>query len=79
MLEITEVELELISEINMHLFIKKGMRGGMPYISKRFSKANNKYMRSYDNNKPSKYITYLDANNLYGWRMSQYRPDGKFK
>ena len=79
MLEITEVELELISEINMHLFIEKGMRGGMPYISKRFSKANNKYMRSYDNNKPSKYITYLDANNLYGWRMSQYRPDGKFK
>ena len=79
MLEITEVELELISEINMYLFIEKGMRGGMPYISKRFSKANNKYMRSYDNNKPSKYITYLDANNLYGWRMSQYRPDGKFK
>ena len=79
MLEITEVELELISEINMHFFIEKGMRGGMPYISKRFSKANNKYMRSYDNNKPSKYITYLDANNLYGWRMSQYRPDGKFK
>ena len=79
MLEITEVELELISEINMHLFIEKGMRGGMSYISKRFSKANNKYMRSYDNNKPSKYITYLDANNLYGWRMSQYRPGGKFK
>ena len=79
MLEITEVVLELISEINMHLFIEKGMRGGMSYVSKKFSKANNKYMRSYDNSKPSKYITYLDANNLYGWRMSQYRPDSKFK
>ena len=42
------------------------MRGGISYIAKKCSKANNKYMQSYDANKPSKYITYLDASNLYG-------------
>ena len=55
------------------------MRGGIYYISKRLSKANNKYMQSYDVNKPSKFIMYLDANNLYGWVMSQYLPYGGFK
>ena len=63
MLKMTEIELELISDIDMHLFIEKEMRGGISYIAKRFSKANNKYMKSYDNKKPSKYIMYLDANN----------------
>ena len=58
----------------MHLFIEKGMRGGISYIAKRYSKANNKYMQSYDAKKPSKYIIYLDANNLYGWATSQYLP-----
>ena len=50
----------------MYLFTEKRMRGGISYIAKRFSKANNKYMTSYDVNEPSKYITYLDVNNLYG-------------
>ena len=64
----------------MHLFIEKGgMRGGISYIGKRHSKANNKYMKCYDDKKPSKYIMYLDANNLYGWTMSQYLPYGRFK
>ena len=58
----------------MHLFIGKGMRGGISYIAKKYSKVNNKYMQSYDANKPSKFITYLDASNLYGWAMSQYLP-----
>ena len=53
----------------MYLFVEKKMRGGISYIAKRYSKANDKYMKSYDNNKPSKYITYLDANNLHGWAM----------
>ena len=48
-------------------------------MAKRFSKANNKYIKSYDNNKPSKYVTYLDENNLYGWAVSQYLPYSKFK
>ena len=61
------------------LFIEKGMRGGFSYISKRHSKANNKYMECYDSSKESKYITYLDANNLYGWATSQYLPYSGFK
>ena len=63
----------------MYLFVEKAMRGGVSYISKRFSKAYNKYTKSYDNSKPSKYITYLDANYLYGWAMSHYLSYRKFK
>ena len=74
----TGVDLELISDIDMYLFIKKGMREGISYIAKRYSKVNNKYMKSYADSKPSKYITYLDGNNLYGWAVSQYLPYGRF-
>ena len=77
--KLTEMELELISDINMHLFVEKEMKGGISYVAKRNSKANNKYMRSYDVNEPSKCIVYLDENNLYGWEMSQYLPYGGFK
>ena len=79
MLKMTEIELELISGIMMHLFIEEGMRGGISYISKRYSRVNNKYMQFYDDEKQSKYTTYLDANNLYGQAMSQYLPYGEFK
>ena len=48
-------------------------------MSYRHGKANNKYMKKYDEKAPSKYIMYLDANNLYGWAMSQYLPTGNFK
>ena len=51
------VKLEEISDIEMHLFIEKGLRGGISYIAKRYSKANNKYMKDYDPKKPSKFIT----------------------
>ena len=64
MLKMTGIELDLISDIYLHLFIEKGMRGGISYIAKRHSKANNKYMKCYDSSEKSKYITYLDANNL---------------
>ena len=74
MLKMTWTELELISDIDMHLFNEQGMGGGISYIAKRFSKASNKYVQLYDDKKPSKYITYLHANNLYGWAMSQYLP-----
>ena len=79
MLKITEIELELISDIDMYSSTEKVMIGGISYIAKRFSKANNKYMQFYDDKKPSKYIIYLDQNNLYGWAMSQYLPYGRFK
>ena len=70
MLKMTGIKLGLISDIDMHLFIEKGMRGGISYISKRYSKANNKYMWSFDSDEENKFMMYLDANNLYGWEMS---------
>ena len=76
MLIMTGLKLEKISDI--YLFIKKGLRGGISYIAKRYSKANNKYMNDYDPKKPSKFITYLDMNNLYGWAMIEYFPYGEF-
>ena len=63
----------------MHLFIEKGLRGGISYIAKRYSEANNKYMKIYDPTKPSKYIEYLDMNNFYNWVMTGYVPHGGFK
>ena len=79
MLKMTDIKLELMTDVNMFQFIEKGMRGGISYIPNRHGKANNKYMKNYDENAPFKYIMYLDANNLYGWAMSQYLPTGGFK
>ena len=62
MLKMTGVKLEKISDIDKYLFIEKGLRGGISYISKRCAKANNKYMSDYDPKKPSTFITYLDKN-----------------
>ena len=79
MLKMTKVELAKISDANMHLFIQKEMRGGISYVNKRYSKANNKYCSDYDKNKPKNFIFYLDLNNLYGDAMSQYLPHGRFE
>ena len=79
MLKITNIKLELMTDIDKFQFIKKGMHGGVSYIAIRHGKANNKYMKEYDEKAPSKYIKYLDANNLNGWAMSQYLPTGNFK
>ena len=66
MLKKTGMRLEKIVDIDMYLFIEKWLRGGISYIAKKYAKANNKYMKHYDPTKPSKYISYLDINNLYG-------------
>ena len=79
MLKMTNIKLELMTDIDMFQFIEKGMRGGTSYIANRYGEANNKYMKTYNEKAPTKYIMYLDANNLYGWAMSQYLPTGNFK
>ena len=79
MLKMTNIKLELMTDIDMFQFIEKGMHDGVSYITNRYGEANNKYIKEYDEKAPSKYIMYLDANNLYGWAMSQYLPTGNFK
>ena len=75
----TNINLELICDSNMHLMIENGIRGGISTITHRHSVANNKYMENYDPSKESKYIMYLDANNLYGYAMSQPLPTDGFR
>ena len=71
--------LELLTDYDIHIFIEKGLRGGISMVSKRFTKANNPMVEAYDPDKPTTYIMYLDANNLYGWAMSQALPTGGFE
>ena len=76
----TGVELELLSDPDMLLMFEKGIRGGISMISNRHGKANNSYMDDeYDDKRATKYITYLDANNLYGWAMCKPLPTSNFK
>ena len=78
-LKMTNIKMDLISDIDKYLFIEKGIRGGISVITHRIGQGNNKYMKDYDMSKPTKYVTYLDANNLYGWGMSQYLPYAGFE
>ena len=74
----TKVKLELLTDYQMLLMIEEGIRGGMCQSVHRYAKANNKYMKNYDKNIESSYLTYLDANYLYGWAMFQKLPVNGF-
>ena len=71
------VHLKLIDDIDMYQ-MQKGIRGGISVISQKYAKANNPYIPGYDATKPSNYQMYFDANNLYGWAMSQSLPECGF-
>ena len=75
----TKVELELLADIVMLLMVEKEITGGICQAIHRYVKANNKYMKNYDENNDSSYIEHLDANNLYGWAVSQKLPVNGFK
>ena len=75
----TNVKLELLTDNDMLLMFEKGIRGGMCQATNLYAKANNKYLNNYDKNKESSYLDYLDANNLYGWAMSEKLPVRNFK
>ena len=79
LLRMTKINLDLIADLDQQLFIEKGMRGGISTITHRHAVANNKYMKDYNPDEASTYLMYLDANNLYGWAMSQSLPTGDFR
>jgi hypothetical protein len=79
MLKITDIKLELFTDMEMYDFTESGIRGGISQISHRHAVANNKYMTNYDATKEESYIMYLDANSLYASAMCKYLPVGGFE
>ena len=77
-LKISDVKLDLITDVDMYNFLQEGIRGGMSCVNIRHAKANNKYMKNYDANKESVYLGYHDCNNLYGFSMNQSLPMSDF-
>ena len=78
MLKITKIELELTPDPNMYILFEKGTRGGISYISNRYSKAKNKYLKFYDPKQKRKHI-HLDMNILYTYAMPKLLPTGGSK
>ena len=75
----TEIVLELLQDMDMLLMFERGIRGGITQAVHRYASANNPYMEEYDKDKETNYLQYLDANNLYGWAMSQPLPTEEFR
>ena len=61
----------MLTDVDMSLMVEKGIRGGICHAIYRYAKANNKYMKNYDKISDESFLQHLDANNLYGWAMSQ--------
>ncbi|XP_046585666.1 uncharacterized protein LOC124292570 [Haliotis rubra] len=79
MLKMGKVELERLTDIDQILMIESGMRGGISMISKKHSLSNLPGQDGYHSDKPNKHLIYWDANNLYGWAMSQALPERNFE
>ena len=80
MASLFNIDLELLTDYDMLLMVEEGIRGGIHSHSiHRYAKANNKYMKNYNNNEESSYIQYLGTNNLYGWAMSKKLPVNGFR
>ena len=75
----TDVKLELLTDPDMLLMLEKGIRGGICHAIYRYAKANNKYMKNYDENDEFSFLEYLDGNNLYGFAMSELLPVNRFE
>jgi len=79
-LKYTGIKLELLTDIDMLLMFEQGIRGGITQAVKRYAKANNKYMEEmYNSEESSRFLQYLDANNLYGGAMIKKLPTHGFK
>ena len=75
----TGIALELLQDNDMLLMFEQGIRGGITQAVHKYASANNPYMEEYDEGKETNYLQYLDANNLYGWAMSEPLPTGEFR
>ena len=76
----TRIKLELLTDPDMLLMFERGIRGGITQAVRKYAAANNPYMGDkFDPNEDTTYLQYLDANNLYGWVMSQPLPTGGFR
>ena len=73
-LKYTDVNLDTITDIDLHLFIERAIRGGISMITHRHAKADNPLLGDYNPAQPTSFILYLDVSNLYGWAMSQPLP-----
>ena len=74
-----EVKLELLTDTDMLLMVKKGIRVEICHTIHQYAKANNKYMKDYDKNKELSYLKYWDVNNLNGRAMLQKLPVNNFE
>lgn len=65
----TQVDLELLTDPDMYLFVEEGLKGGISMSSSRYGRAKKPYVVGYDKDQERNYMMYLDTNNLFGWAM----------